>query len=268
MAADDVGPADGTSTGGIGEPALAADLERRIAGLPESLPEILSEDEYRRPEIVEALMARAESMRAAHDPRCEPAADLTRVLAAELPADLPIDRRLQLRARSLELWATMLRLAGRLTRAEAALLCAFELLSRAEEGEPADLAAILGRLALIAADAGRPDDLARYAHQAVAITHAADLEWPLPAFVHLWTTVMTDPKSLKSARRVARALFWAVSAAYRDFEKVPWAMALEIEQGEGETEIRLDRRVEKPGRSGELLDDPIVCIVRERTESE
>ena len=149
---------------------------------------------------------------------------------------------------------------GAATTAEAALLCAFGLLARLEDAEAQDLAVILGRCALVASDRRRAGDLARYAAQAVRITRTADRDWPLPAFRHLWKTVMADPKPLASGVRLAEALFAAVRDAYGSFDDQPWTMSLQIiELKDGGVEIRLDRQGSRAGLPGWASSDPLVC---------
>ena len=247
---------------------LDSELEQLIEGLPGTLEQLLDRQARQRPPVVQPLIERAEAMRAEGDGRCYYVADAARLLAAELPEEVELELRFALRARSLELWGTMLRLAGDMVRAEAALLCAFELLAQNEGAEARDLVVILGRCALVASDAEQDDDLARYAAEAVRVTRVADREWPLPAFLYLWKTTMADPKSIDSAIRLAKALFAAVSEAYDDFADCEWRMGLEItDHGEGRTEIKLERFGPLPGRPSWTLEEPLICFCGGRPEA-
>jgi transcriptional regulator with XRE-family HTH domain len=245
---------------GRSDGAGSRQLEGLIAGLPETLEVLLDDPERHRPAAVEGLIAKARAMLAERDWRAREVADAARRLAAELPEGVARERRLTLRARSLELWGTLERVAGEPAAAEAALLSAFELLARIEDVEAPDLAVILGRCALAASDRRRADDLARYAAEAVRLARAADRDWPLPALRHLWQTVMADPKRLASGVRLAEALFAAAREAYGGFEDQPWTMSLEIvDLGDAGVEIRLERSGSRAGLPGWTTADPLVC---------
>ncbi len=240
--------------------ALDPELERLLADLPEALERLLAHPARCRPAVVEQLVETGWRLVAERDARAEYVADAARVLAAELPESFERDVRFEQRARSLELWGTLRRLAGSPARAEAALLCALELLAQVENPEPRACAAILGRCALVAVDAGRAEDAALYAEDAVTLTAAADPGWPLPAFLHLWEAAMADPKTSASGVRLAEALFEAVRRAYGGFDDKPWSLSLEIaDRGRAGCEIRLIRTGPPPGGPSRVQTDPLVC---------
>ncbi len=238
--------------------AVDPELERLVEGLPKTVKQLLA-DPARRPAVIEELIEMAWAMRSEDDRQAYNVADATRLVAAELPASSGREQRFALRARSLELWGTMKRVVGEATVAEAALLCAFELLVQTEGAEPPDLAVILGRLAVVAGEHERRQDLARYAADAARVVKAADREWPLPAFLHLWQTVMSEPMKPAAGARVAEALFQAVRQAYGGFDELPWEMSLEItDRGEAGTEIRLERKGPAPGLPNRTSDEPSI----------
>ena len=242
-----------------GRSARTESLERLIAGVPETLEQLLDDPERRRPAVVEGLIAKARVMLSERDWRALEVADAAARLAAELPERPAREKRLILRAESLELAGTLARLAGEPAAAEAALLCAFEQLAQIEGAEATALAVILGRCALVASDRERTGDLARYAAAAVRVAKAADRDWPLPAFRHLWKTLMADAKQLASGVRLAEALFAAAREAYGGFEGRPWHMSLEIVDLAAGVEIRLERSGPRAGLPGWTTSDPLVC---------
>ncbi len=191
------------------------------------------------------------------DQRAFHVADAARMVAGELPYGFGRGRCFRLRAGSLELWGVTLRVKGEPVMAEAALLSAFELLAQTHDAEPADLAAILGRLALVAGDGDRygerQEDLERYAGEAVRVVRASDRDWPLPAFVHLWRAVSADLESLDSCTRVSKAVFDAMMQAYDGFHDQLLELSLEMVEGRGaEVKIEGDRLLVVPrGKAGE-----------------
>ncbi len=176
--------------------ALEPEVERLIAELPTTYDELLSEPAHRTPAVVERLVDRGWALFEPGDARHSVVAgDVARLLAGELPGGLGA--------------------TGEAPTAEAALLAAFELLAQTPDPEPAELAAILGRLALVATDRGYPEDLERYAGEAVRVARASDREWPMPAFLHLWRAV-SDLEGGESVEQTARAVFdamWQASPA-------------------------------------------------------
>ncbi len=228
--------------------ALNAELARLAEDLPKPHGQLITDQARHRPAVVEELIEKAWAMRAEGDRQTGRVADAARLVAAELPARFDREQRFTLRGRSLELWGTVRLMEGQRAEAEAALLCAFELLAQTESAEPSHLAVILGRLALVAADQQRRQNLARYAAEAVRVTKAADRERPLPTFLSLWKTVMSEPEQPASGVLVAKALFQAVTEAYGGFEGEPWEMSLVIaEGGDAGTEIRLEHKGLLPG---------------------
>lgn len=219
------------------------ELEALLDGLPETLEQVLAHPGRHQPAVVEWLLDRADELLAEYRGGVATVVAAARRLADELPASWPRDRSFRLRARSLDFWATLQRAVARQPEnAEAAWLSAFELLCQVERPEPPDLAVVLGRCALLASDFERDEDLARYASQAARICRAADREWPLPTFLHLWETVLGDHKTKESAVRLAKALFRAIWEAWSGFEDQPWEMSLEIVYLGKSCEIRLERK--------------------------
>ncbi len=159
--------------GGSGVAAIRRELERLVEGLPATLEQILADPAHRRPAVVDQLLERGRSVLGERPRHAVDVAETARLLAAELPETVTRDRRFRLRAESLELWGRSLQAAGEPAAAEAALLCAFELLAQVEDADPEDLAALLRRLA--AADSGRDskEDPAPYAAEAACLTRAA-----------------------------------------------------------------------------------------------
>ncbi len=224
---------DGSSPAAVAGEAPDPDPERLVAGLPATLEELVGVPGYRSPPVVEGLIDRGWALLEQGDDRAVHVADAARLLAGELPAGIGRDRCFGLRARGLELWGMALRATGEPAAAEAALLAAFELLAQIRS-EPADLAAILGRLALAASDRGHQEDVERYAGEAVRVVLASDRESPMPAFMHLWRAVMSDLRAHESVERVTRAVFQAMWQAWDGFQDRMWEMALEILEGKGE----------------------------------
>ncbi len=153
--------------------AIDPDLEHLVDGLPGTLEQILADPRWRRPAVVEHLVESSRALLDARHPRSVHVAEAARLLAAELPETFERVRRFRLRARSLERWAMAQRAVGESLAAEAALLCAFELMAQVEGAEPADLASILGRLALLARDPEGKEDLAPYAADAARFARIA-----------------------------------------------------------------------------------------------
>ncbi len=223
-----------------GDEALDAEAERLIAELPHTWDELLDAPACRIPAVVERLIDRGWALREHSDARyAVVTGDAARLLAGELPGGFGRDRCFALRARSLELWGTALRAAGDPVTAEAALLAAFELLAQTPDPEPAELAAILGRLALAAADRGYREDAERYAGEAVRVVRASDPEWPMPAFTHLWRAVGSDFDGGESFQLVSRAVFNGMWQAYDGFQNRMWELALEIVEGNDELRERV-----------------------------
>ncbi len=242
-ASDDAAPDDAAAADGD---APGPELERLIAGLPGTLEELLGEPGYLRPAVVERLIDRGWELFDRRGERAVDVADAARLAAGELPPGLGRDRCFSLRARGLELWGTTLQATGEPAIAEAALLGAFELLAQTPGAEPAELAAILGRLALVAGDRGHPEDLERYAGEAARVVRASDSEWPMPAFLHLWRTVGSDFAALESVERVSRIVFDAMWQGYEGFQDRMWELALGIREGDDDTEIkRLLEKIKK-----------------------
>ncbi len=237
-------PADAAPEGAIpegdapksGAPVGAApdaELEQLIAGLPETLDELLGEPTRRRPAVVEGMIGRGWQLLDRYDDRAVHVADAARLAAGELPVDFGRDRCFTLRARGLELWGMALKAMAEPATAEAALLAAFELLAQTPGAEPPELAAILGRLALVAGDRGHPDDLERYAGEAVRVVLASDREQPMPAFLHLWRTVSSDYRAPESIDRVARAVFNAMWKTFEGFQDHMWELTVGMFDGAG-----------------------------------
>lgn len=243
----------------IGPTPVEVELERLLAGLPETLEDLLDHPSRSRPAVVEGLIAKGLELLAERRSQALAVAGAARRVAAELPEHWPQAVRLALRARSLELWGTLRRVAEDGVSAEAALLAAFELMARGERADPRQVAVVLGRCALLATELGREQDLERYAAEAARVTWAADDGWPLPTFLHLWRTVMRDPASPAAATRLAQALFRATVEAWGGFEQQPWDLSLQITDlgGDGH-EIRLERQGPLAGLPGSEPDEPLV----------
>ena len=237
------------------------DLEARMAplieGLPDTVEEIAARADLHRPAAVEWWLARSRELLRARQWRAYFAADVARRLAAELPESVPREERFRLRSRSLELWGIQQRIMEQTAEAEGSLLLAFELLSQCDSAEPADLAVLLGRCALAAGDRGDEGELKRLAADSVAVAKAADREWPLPTFVHLWTTLLQEPKEHASGVRLARALFEAAEDAWNGWSDVPWRLKLEIRRIDGKCTIRLLRSGPSPSLPKWILEEVV-----------
>lgn len=213
-------------------------VEGKTEGTPEEAP-----TQHHAPELVESLIksARVEVERVVA--RAHRFAEHAYQVAIELPTRWPRDQRFRVRARSLELCGTTRRLLGKRAESEAALLCAFELLTQTERPRPRELAVLLGRCAAVAADFDRRDDLRRYAAETARYARAVDRKWPLLAFRAVWMTVIFEVRSKDARVRLAEALFEAHREAWDGFAGQPWGMRLEIDDhpyGKGQILLHQD----------------------------
>ncbi len=228
-------PEDGAAA--VAAVAELPDLEALLVKLPATLDELLNDDRYRQPAVVESLIKRGWSLLTRRDEGAIHVADAARLLAGELPPGSNPGSCFGLRARSLELWGMAMLAEGEPATAEAALLGGFKLLAQTPGADPADLAAILGRLTAVAGDRGHGEDLERYAGEAVRVVLASDPEWPMAAFARLWQAVTSVLHAQESIERASGAVFETMWKADESFKDRMVGLALETveEAGDGAT---------------------------------
>ncbi len=197
------------------EPVSSPAVDALLDGLPATLGDLLSHPERHRPAVVERLLELTGELRRT-DPRAALAlAEAAQLLAARIPAFFPREERFRLRAKSFDVWGSLKRHLGDDLSAEGGFMAAFELLtqtgarsaeSQANETPSPDLAAILGRHALLAGDRRDQPGVARYVEAGIEIAQNLDGDRPLATIQPLMEAIMEEENAVLPAMYTALSL--------------------------------------------------------------
>ncbi len=173
-------------------PADAGTVEALLAGLPATLDALLAHPERHKPAVVERLLALTDELRRTDPETALVLAEAALRLAAGIPAFFPREERFRLRAKSFEVWGSLKRRLGDGLAAEGGFIAALELLLQNDGEEPADLANLLGRHALLAGDRRDQPAVARYVEAGIEIAQSLGGDRPLATIQPMMEAVMEE----------------------------------------------------------------------------
>ncbi len=171
-------------------------IEELLAGLPATLDGLLAHPERHRPAVVERLLELTDELRRGDPEAALVPAEAAQRLAARIPAFFPRAERFRLRARSFEVWGSLKRQLGDDLSAEGGFMAALELLTQNDGDESPDLAAILGRHALLAGDRRDRPGVARYVEAGVEIAQSLEDGRPLATIQPMLEAVMEEENAI------------------------------------------------------------------------
>lgn len=179
------------------EPAASSPaVDRLLDGLPATLSDLLAHPERHRPAVVERLLALTDELRRDDPEAALTLAEAAQRLAAKIPAFFPREQRFRLRARSFEVWGSLKRQLGDELSAEGGFMAALQLLHQTDARDSADLAANLGRHALLAGDRRDQPGVACYVEAGVEIAQRLQGGQPLAAIRPMLEAVMAEEDAI------------------------------------------------------------------------
>ncbi len=169
-----------------------------LAGLPATLDALLAHPERHRPAVVERLLELTDELRRRDPQGALALAEAALRLAAGIPAFFPREERFRLRAKSFDVWGSLKRRLGDGLSAEGGFMAALELLAQTAGGDggDVDLAAVLGRHALIAGDRGDEDGVSRYVNAGLEIAQSLDGDRPLATIQPMMEAIMDEEDAI------------------------------------------------------------------------
>ncbi len=209
-------------------------IDKLLDGLPATLDELMVHPERHRPAVVERLLEATDDRRRGDPEAALILAEAALGLAATIPAFFPREERFRLRAKSFEVWGALKRQLGDDISAEGGFMAALELLTRSDTEQPFDLAAILGRHALIAGDRQDQPGVARYVEAGVEIAQNLGGGQPLATIRPMLEAVMEEEDAVLPAMYTVLSLVTNTATIPEDAgAEAVGTLTTELDLGEG-----------------------------------